>query len=240
MPEIWESIMEAISGTDVAYCLRVCKGLRSVIVNSMSSSSAFRRKMDIAATTSAVKKRTYQATVKVEFDNAVGNYYALDGRWYDLTKGNSSVLKLTPSGEMQKVPIVTSSRMCRVYPTLNKETVFVKSIKRPDNLTQLKHSQTGAALIPDPQYIEGLQECIPFSDYITTMLEIYCRLFVKHEPCGSTVSVIMFLLNENGQMRDKVILHDQIPDGCDVKDPDLNTRRILQHMASNEEASINF
>ncbi len=234
--------MEASSGTDVVNCLRVCKGLRSVIVNSMSSSSAFRRKMDIAATASAVHKRAHRETVKVEFDNDIAYYSgfsALDGRWYDLTEGNSSVIKLTPGGEMQKVPIVTSRRMCSVYPTLNNETVFVKGSKKSGNLTLLKLGQAGAETFRDLLHISSLQECMPFSVYNTPPPCLTYRLFLKHEPCGSTVSVIMFLLNENGQMRDNVILHQvEIPDGYDSEHPD--TKSILQHKASNEEVSINF
>ncbi len=102
MSDIWENIMLNLPGTDVANCLKVCKGLRSAIRQCLETSSKFKHVMDVAATAAAIGKGRILSSSKCTFTDGRDYHLlcALDGIWYHRKHNQSSCTRLD-SAELQ-------------------------------------------------------------------------------------------------------------------------------------------
>ncbi len=149
MPIIWEAVMHNLSETDVARCMKVCRALRSVLRQCLTSNSKMRKELDVAATVRALKVGYVQSTLQVSFElektwGPVGPYYTnhpnfddsffvLDNIWFR-KEGRTKwidIFKLGPHGEgvYFEEPLKTNSWLhdcnIKVCPTTNAKRVFI-------------------------------------------------------------------------------------------------------------------
>ncbi len=175
IPNIWEMIMSNMSATDVARCLKVCHALRYVIAQSLNSNSSLRRKMDIAASVTAIRRCKLQSTTQCQFrhkydakqkkdlENSYGDIYALDQTWYHRCRytGKISIIKRSDEGEVT-VPSFRRWRLLddykrrnrhtvSLYPTMHSDKVYIKQVKEEMalfNLTVSKRDRTAEKFNP--------------------------------------------------------------------------------------------
>ncbi len=224
IPRIWEIIMSYISGTDVANCLKVCKGLRFVIGQCLYFSSRFRQEMDIAATASAISKGWIKSKYKLELSSKLGKNvsktmtYSIDRRWY--YNGRRKICfkpQLRKVSKPIQLPKVIGP-IYNVFPTMDPKYVYVQCSRRLA-LLELKKSIVKA--IFDPEDDIGLEK-IPQEPFC-----IQYRLFAKSEHDGNRVIVIMRLVNSSRYAVKNVTLYHL----------EGNSNIDLPHVSSNEEVN---
>ncbi len=101
MLHIWENVMLNLSATDVANCLRVCKGLRHVTVQCLASklNPRWRRKIEVEvmarAASRGVTQPMFQVSIERKWRDGKSEFFALDDTWFWMDFDNSSVAAAT-------------------------------------------------------------------------------------------------------------------------------------------------
>ncbi len=220
VPLVWETIMCNLSGEDMANCLRVSKGLRSVILDCMDRNVKFRHQMHAAATCSATKKsRASRSVSQIQICGSIGALRAVDSI---LLSGGRTVLKTNRNGKTLEIPIAKSAEGSRpwmllnVHPTLDKDSMY---LEEECGCTLLDLSKSDVKTIPQPVQADRRE----WNFFGSEPRCLRYRLFSERKVCGEKQSVIMSLLDNSGKIRSEVLLGT------------IGGNATLRHAASNEE-----
>ncbi len=238
MPKVWENILSHTSGGDVANCLKVCKGLRNVIEQCISSSTRFRHEIDVAATTAAMAKSRIHSKLETKFRWKMPlNYdymFALDDMWYYMRPEVDKIefIQLDQSSKSTKKGSFRTKR-CDTYPsfvihpTQDPSKVFVQD--PIVGLYPVKLGQGVAEMIPEHYTIEGKYNS-RFEKGHDRPCYIRYRLFVcsygAKDNNSKTATIFITLTDENGLFDRSKVLY---------KMESLH----FKHLASNEEVMEN-
>ncbi len=164
MPKIWEIIMCYTSGADVANCMKTCKHLRALIGQCLCSSSKFKHKMDVAATSSAITRGRTQSKFQAQFrckkPGPFDKMCAIDHVWYYQRSETNRINFLqfnNKTGKTKESSFITKSvdshPSFMVHPTKDPETVFVQDFYRCLYPVRISHGH--AEIVPDPDKLIG-------------------------------------------------------------------------------------
>ncbi len=145
---VWDALVQRLTGTDVAICLKVSKKLRAVLGQCLASSTKLRQRMTVAVTKEALTAGRALARHQVEFkrDDLVNwtysgsQVYALDEVLYQQQDKTAftNILKMDPKGgkPVYKKSVVTgysdkTYSGVSIHPTTNSNKVFLDSKINP-------------------------------------------------------------------------------------------------------------
>ncbi len=208
VPDIWKNIMSDFSGLDVANCLRVCWNLRLAVRQCLETNSRLRYEMDLFSTNSAYKKGQIKSRTIVDLNkditNYPGNIWALDGVWF---KRQASIFRVCPNVNKAREFFSLAkdgklSKFFQVYPTGNDER-FLLLTSAGLSLIKLGHEHTESLCDPEPT--NGDLEIPQMFQGPARSTYVRYRLFARVD--GHSSSIVMALLDDQGEMTREVVLY---------------------------------
>ncbi len=241
MPEIWENILSNVSGSDLANCLKVCKALRSMVIQCVESSSRFRHKVNCAATASAIAKGYAQSGPDVFFRLMPTAVWSLDGVWYD--RSGRSIIRFCPTGcQMKPFGIMCGDSQQFCHPdesTIHSTTDdyrFVLSCHSQSLLLNICfHS---GDIVDDPEAEE--EEEYEIQPWFQEPNCLRYRLFEVEKGTENElndIEIVMGILNSRGEITKKVTLYRFTEEEQLMFPRTMYTLLDRRHLSSNEEVT---
>ncbi len=106
MLHIWEKVVFNLTATDVARCLRVCKGLRHVTAQCLASKAnqRWRKRINFEVMARAASRgetqQVFEVSIERKWRDGQSDIFALDDTWFWMESDNSShveVVKVNPT-----------------------------------------------------------------------------------------------------------------------------------------------
>ncbi len=187
---VWETIMLNLSGSDIANCLRVCRGLRWAIRQCLETNSRLRLRADQAAMASSLSKGWIQSKATIAFKGLEEppGYVSctLDGNFYNPNR--KTIVKLDSYGKQNNIPLPAGIKgVFNVLPTMQEDLVMADLGKGkmalfkilPHEVKEIKY-ETCPEYAKDQENMQKEPSCC-----------IKYRLFTSEEDWEDSVIVLM-------------------------------------------------
>ncbi len=127
---IWETIIINLCVTDIANCLKVCKGLRWAIRQCLLTNSRLKLKLDQETMVSSLKKGWIQSKAMITFEGLTKDpdfypTFTIDGTF--VNRSSSTIVKLDSSGMPYNIPGPSGIQgFSQIFPTMEEDLVYAE------------------------------------------------------------------------------------------------------------------
>ncbi len=248
MTGVWENILESMSETDVARCMKVSKTLRHVIGQCIVSNSSLCRKMDNAACASALIRSSFLSKTTCKFQRKLARDLdirhcqtrALDHTWYYQNRitGRINIQRFgTDTGTMTEAVYEGGQNMkpvFNVFPTMNPDKAIIGLGKQ--ELMLFNHaSGQGEKLSIENLPFGSPEKVWPFEKPALGSLEVCLSLSSSIKSMiflvrmgGKLFQVVMAIAGSDGKFSQSVALYTK-EDGFN------HNHGLVKHQSSNEQ-----